>query len=127
MRMRQEFLAQGLGQITHVLKICSPPLVDPAEQLRGTKALFPQTLAKNGQTFQVEFEQVGRHGFRAQGRVRCATRSACVHVHAGKEEGNFSGSSFRRIRAVYSIGIDAVSEVSTDGARGGFLGIRRAH
>ena len=125
--MSNEFLAQRLGQITHLFKTCRAPLVNPAEQLRGPKALFTQTLAKKGQSFQVEFEKVGRHGVRAQGRVRYATRSTCVHVHAGKEEGNFSGSSFRRIRAVYSIGIDAVSEVSTDGARGGFLGIRRAH
>ena len=97
MRMRQEFLAQGLGQITHVFKICSATLVDPAEQLDGPKALFAQTLAKNGQTFQVEFEKVGRHGVRAQERVRSASRSACVHVQAGKKECNFSGCSFRRV------------------------------
>jgi hypothetical protein len=54
-RVRLELLAQGLGQIAHQIKIRSAPLVDPAEQLRGPKALFAQTLAKNGQTFQVKF------------------------------------------------------------------------
>jgi hypothetical protein len=60
--MGQELLAQGLGQITHLFKIRSAPLVDPAEQLGGSKTLFAQALTKNGQTFQVEFEKVGRHG-----------------------------------------------------------------
>jgi hypothetical protein len=36
--------------------------VNPAEQLGGPEAFFAQSLAKNGQTFQVKFEKVGRHG-----------------------------------------------------------------
>jgi hypothetical protein len=36
--------------------------VNPAEQLGGSKAFFAQTLAKNAQTIQIKFEQVGRHG-----------------------------------------------------------------
>jgi hypothetical protein len=35
--------------------------VNPAEQLGGPKALFAQSVTKNGQTFQVKFEKVGRH------------------------------------------------------------------
>jgi hypothetical protein len=62
MRVRLELLAQGLGQIAHLVKISSATLVDPAEQLGGPKTLFAQPLTKNGQTFQVEFEKVGRHG-----------------------------------------------------------------
>jgi hypothetical protein len=62
--MRPELLAQRLGQIAHLIKIRSAPLVNPAEQLGGPKTLFTQTVAKNGQTFQVEFEKVGRHRVR---------------------------------------------------------------
>jgi hypothetical protein len=75
--MGEELLAQGLGQITHLFKIRSAPLVDPAEQLGGSKTLFAQALTKNGQTFQVEFEKVGRHGVEVpRGRERAATQSA---------------------------------------------------
>jgi hypothetical protein len=73
--MRLELLAQGLGQIAHLVKIRSTPLMNPAEQLGGPKALFTQTFAKNGQTFKIEFEKVGRHVVRAQW-ARYASRSA---------------------------------------------------
>jgi len=33
--------------------------VNPAKELRGPEAFFAQALAKNGQTFQIEFEKVG--------------------------------------------------------------------
>jgi hypothetical protein len=61
-----EFFAQGLGQITHLVKVAGSPLVDPAEKLRGPETFLAQTLAKNGQTFQIEFEKVGRHGVYAE-------------------------------------------------------------
>jgi len=60
-----EFFAQGLRQIAHLVKVVGAPLVNPAEQLPGPEAFFAQALAKNGQTFQIEFEKVGRHGWSA--------------------------------------------------------------
>jgi len=56
-----ELLAQRLGQITHLIKIRCAFLVDPAEQLGGSKAFFAQTLTKNGQTVEIKIKQVGRH------------------------------------------------------------------
>jgi hypothetical protein len=57
-----EFLSQRLGQVAHLVKFAGPFLMDPAEQLGGAKSLLTQPLTKNGQTFQVEFKKVGRHG-----------------------------------------------------------------
>jgi len=61
-RVRLELLAQRLGQIAHQIEVGSAPLVNPAEQLGGSKTLFAQTLTKNGQTIQIKFKKVGRHG-----------------------------------------------------------------
>ena len=57
-----ELVAQGLGQVTHGVKITGPALVNPAEQLGGAKALFPQPLTKRGQAVQIEFQQIRTHG-----------------------------------------------------------------
>lgn len=65
-RMRLELLAQRFGQVAHQIEIGSAPLVDPAEQLSGSKTLFAQPLTKNGQTIQIKFKKVGRHGARSR-------------------------------------------------------------
>src|SRR5690606_29794972 len=44
-----------------------------------------------------------------------------------EEESNFNCSGFRSDGTVYGVSVDAVSEVSTDGARISLFGVGRAH
>jgi hypothetical protein len=74
--------------------------MDPTEKLGSPKTFFTQTFTKNGQTFQVKIEKVGRHGERFKS-LSCKLRAGAtqmqltgVNVHAWKEEADFNGSSF---------------------------------
>ena len=62
-----ELLAQWFGKITHRVETGGALLMDPAEQLRGTKAFFPQSVAKRGQTLEVVVEKIGQHDFAQRG------------------------------------------------------------
>jgi hypothetical protein len=56
-----ELLAQGLGEITHILKLRRSLLVYPPKELSGSETFFSEPLTKNGQLLKVKVEQIGRH------------------------------------------------------------------
>ena len=113
-----------MRQITHGGKIALALLVYPAEQLGGTKAFFTQLCAPLHQTFQIKIEQIGARCVHGQ-MLNCLL--AGMNIHAGKEEGDFYGGCFRRIRAMHGVGIDAVGEVCADGAFVGLFRVGGAH
>ena len=51
---RLELLAQGLGQIAHLVEIAGASLVDPAEQLRCAETLLAELFAISGQSVEIK-------------------------------------------------------------------------
>jgi hypothetical protein len=51
--------------------------MDPTEKLGSPKTFFTQTLTKNGQSFKVKIEKVGRHGERLKS-LSCKLRAGAT-------------------------------------------------
>jgi hypothetical protein len=57
-RLLRQPLAQAARQVGHLLELLRAALVDPAEQLHGTKRLLAEPLAVGGQCVAIEIEEV---------------------------------------------------------------------
>src|SRR6185437_2721105 len=119
--------AEVLGEIGHRLERGLAALVHPVHELAGAEGLAAELRHERLERGARQPQQI-RRGRVGSGHDKASAASAArMQLRRAEEIGDFTGSRFRRIRAVDHVLLDTQGEVGADGAGSGLLRVGGAH